>query len=529
MPYGSLSELPTAVKKLPKHAQEIYQAAFNSAYEEYEDEGKAAATAWAAVKKQYVKGEDGKWRKKGGKALSFDEITRRVRWAWSEQFNPRPSDIPGANEYAHYGYVRDVYEGYCIVEIEAKGLFSYPYQLTEMGGVEFGEPKEVEVAYQEKTLLERIAATFEAILQKVLPSPRPEPVRVQAGKVIVFRDHKTGQRRWIGVPSSAFYPDRTGEGFTTSALADAVERLHQEDGTLKTADGLPVYLDDFHCDPLVLGEADCVGMCGPFVVATGLEGDSRDAKCYFDWLEEHPDTDERMSILFDYPETQKTLEGVYTGEVNLLRFTVAPAGVVANPVTAFLAMGAKVGGETMKIDPRARERFIEIYGEERVAEIESQLEVAAEKATDAGLEQKTTAAEEAVAAETSTETAPETSPVPPEGAPEPAEEAQPETTETTETPSEEPDAVQALEAKVNARLDELNQKIDSILGAIQAVGTPPAQPKTEPAPAPTDASPSPLSRRAVHYPAQTPATSKSKTTGDEAASIPAASPLKSRG
>lgn len=51
MPYNSLSELPPAVKKLPKHAQEIWMAAFNSALKEYNDESKAFAVAWSAVDK----------------------------------------------------------------------------------------------------------------------------------------------------------------------------------------------------------------------------------------------------------------------------------------------------------------------------------------------------------------------------------------------------------------------------------------------------------------------------------------------
>jgi cation transport regulator len=37
MPYNSLAELPGQVRdNLPKHAQEIYQAAYNSAWEEYD-------------------------------------------------------------------------------------------------------------------------------------------------------------------------------------------------------------------------------------------------------------------------------------------------------------------------------------------------------------------------------------------------------------------------------------------------------------------------------------------------------------
>jgi cation transport regulator len=75
MPYKSVDELPDSVKdNVPKHAQEIYKEAFNSAWEQYDDpeerrgdasrEETAHRVAWSAVKKQYEKGDDGKWRKK---------------------------------------------------------------------------------------------------------------------------------------------------------------------------------------------------------------------------------------------------------------------------------------------------------------------------------------------------------------------------------------------------------------------------------------------------------------------------------
>ena len=60
-PYTSTAQLPAAVRRLPKHGQEIYLAAFNAAYKEYDDEGKAHATAWAAVKNKYERRADGKW------------------------------------------------------------------------------------------------------------------------------------------------------------------------------------------------------------------------------------------------------------------------------------------------------------------------------------------------------------------------------------------------------------------------------------------------------------------------------------
>lgn len=76
MPYKNLSDLPEAVQEhLPKHGQEIYKEAFNSAWEQYKDEEDrrgddtreetAHKVAWAAVKNVYEKDEKtGKWKKK---------------------------------------------------------------------------------------------------------------------------------------------------------------------------------------------------------------------------------------------------------------------------------------------------------------------------------------------------------------------------------------------------------------------------------------------------------------------------------
>ena len=56
MPYRTLDELPPAVRRLPSHAQEIFRAAFNSAWDEYAaDEERAFRVAWAAVKQRYHK------------------------------------------------------------------------------------------------------------------------------------------------------------------------------------------------------------------------------------------------------------------------------------------------------------------------------------------------------------------------------------------------------------------------------------------------------------------------------------------
>jgi cation transport regulator len=61
VPYQTLGEMPPAVRSLPLHAQEIFRAAFNAAWESYAERGPQAQeetafrVAWAAVKKRYRK------------------------------------------------------------------------------------------------------------------------------------------------------------------------------------------------------------------------------------------------------------------------------------------------------------------------------------------------------------------------------------------------------------------------------------------------------------------------------------------
>jgi cation transport regulator ChaB len=45
----------------PKAMIDMWEKIYKNAKEQYGDEGKAAATAWAAVKNKYKKSADGKW------------------------------------------------------------------------------------------------------------------------------------------------------------------------------------------------------------------------------------------------------------------------------------------------------------------------------------------------------------------------------------------------------------------------------------------------------------------------------------
>ena len=63
MPYASNADLPSSVKShLPEHAQDIFRAAFNHAFESHRSDPRqeeiAHRIAWSAVKRQYLKADD---------------------------------------------------------------------------------------------------------------------------------------------------------------------------------------------------------------------------------------------------------------------------------------------------------------------------------------------------------------------------------------------------------------------------------------------------------------------------------------
>jgi cation transport regulator len=65
MPYKQITQLPDSVRNnLPKHAQEIYKEAYNSAEDQYGEEERAHRVAWSAVENKYEKNEQGNWVQK---------------------------------------------------------------------------------------------------------------------------------------------------------------------------------------------------------------------------------------------------------------------------------------------------------------------------------------------------------------------------------------------------------------------------------------------------------------------------------
>lgn len=78
MPYASIDELPPTVKdNLPKGAQEIFMAAFNSANDQGKDEETCNKIAWAAVGQKYEKKDDAWVLKAAAGTMTHDDMIAR--------------------------------------------------------------------------------------------------------------------------------------------------------------------------------------------------------------------------------------------------------------------------------------------------------------------------------------------------------------------------------------------------------------------------------------------------------------------
>ncbi len=175
MPYATLSELPDGVKKLPKHAQEIYQAAFNSAWEQYKDRGNqrealSHGTAWAAVERKYKKNERGNWVARESKEgtmtkikeaeLSDENKRQLLQTALITEYKIEPDDtIPSGI------LIEEVFEEEVIYSVNGQS-YRASFMLGEDGGIVIGEPQKV-VAQKVYKPMESLQTTYSEIIQEV--------------------------------------------------------------------------------------------------------------------------------------------------------------------------------------------------------------------------------------------------------------------------------------------------------------------------------------------------------------------------
>ena len=202
MPYRSVAELPPAVKKLPKGAQDIYLAAFNAAFKTYDgNEQKAHATAWTAVERKYKKNAEGQWvSKESGrdyicpKCDSETKTTERspacpecgVQMRVKEARRIKEAAMPELSDQdkrtmlqaaldSHYQVaetspiprniaIEEVFEAEIIYNVDGQS-YKVPYSMDE-GKAMFGDPEKV-VKRTVYDAVESLRSAYQGLIQEV--------------------------------------------------------------------------------------------------------------------------------------------------------------------------------------------------------------------------------------------------------------------------------------------------------------------------------------------------------------------------
>jgi len=162
MPYANISDLPDTLGKLPKHAKEIYLAAFNSAFKQYKgNEGQAHGTAWAAVKKSYKQNEDGRW------VAKESNVEIKVSEAMSDNdrraiLQSAVTDSLAIGGNAPGPWIKDVFDNELVYEVGGK-TFRMSYLIDRKGKVVFGQAERVVPQTVYSPVMESVEAKIEEL------------------------------------------------------------------------------------------------------------------------------------------------------------------------------------------------------------------------------------------------------------------------------------------------------------------------------------------------------------------------------
>ena len=146
MPY-TIDDPPDAIKGLPKHAQEIFIAAYNAAHKLYKgDEAKANATAWAAVKAKYKKVGD-KWVAKESKEAGMvtkTNIKEAEKLSTEDKRRLLQAAIVDQMGYTkdNYVYLEDYWDKKLVYRLGDQS-YEMTYKMDAEGNVKLGAPQKV--------------------------------------------------------------------------------------------------------------------------------------------------------------------------------------------------------------------------------------------------------------------------------------------------------------------------------------------------------------------------------------------------
>jgi cation transport regulator len=403
MPY-SMDNPPSKIKGLPKHAKEIWIAAFNAALKEYDDEGKATATAWSAVKKAgYEQDEKGEWHKANAITELWDSIKRLFIPLIDD--DPEERAIKDAASWSGAASNYDSTEAYCkacLINTNTGDPANWTQDncklpVKDPGGsyVKQGIHAAAVALAGGRTPLkappeEKAKAANKLIsLYNQMDEIAPDSIYKAAGKeppkrMIAYLPTQTrftitrdaqGVPRWLMIAASAVV-NKVG-AIDSTILFDNFIRHAEESSEY------PV-LDFLHEGERVrFGVADWLRRDGALYLASGGFDDTELARGAIAGLEAQADY---WGASIAYRVTQAPLmlvsEGeipVYTDGVNNF-ISIVPKRLAANLFTAAL-----VAEEVRRMDKRTYEELCKLVGEERAKQFEAQVDDANRTITDTGM------------------------------------------------------------------------------------------------------------------------------------------------
>ncbi len=163
MPYTK-DTAPSWVKILPAEAKDAWIKAFNAALKEYDDEGRAMATASSTIKKMgYGKNEKGKWVKmmEANIAGSFEDTRDKVQAGLDASGLFPRGDIGG--KYISGPWIKAMFSDKVIIDYNGF-LYQVSYSIVD-DVITIGKVKEVEETYIVKESIE--SELKEAKIQKI--------------------------------------------------------------------------------------------------------------------------------------------------------------------------------------------------------------------------------------------------------------------------------------------------------------------------------------------------------------------------
>lgn len=201
MPY-TIDKPPERIKTLPKKAQEIWISAYNNAYEQYkEDEKKANATAWDAVKNKYEKDKEGVWRAKAD--ISLDQYTSSIRDAFDKKYSTPSTAMPSCGPW-----VQEIYPTYLIYR-DGEKYYKVTYTINTDQEITFGESTEVEKEWSPIRSTQEIEDSFITYCQLSDPT---DGLDGSEWEVIICKEGLTIDKKW-DIPGNVLNTQETIDYF----------------------------------------------------------------------------------------------------------------------------------------------------------------------------------------------------------------------------------------------------------------------------------------------------------------------------